>query len=302
MSCYGGRNGRNTVVLAAKETEYGVLADFSAATIHSMAVACEITPVVNTTDVPQRTGTIAPQLSEVVKTTTAVTVTLSGAFNDGYEWLEEAFTGSTASPYTINDTNKPSYEIHRRHTDGTPKDDIVTGLVCKTFDKSADQNGVLMFTATFDGQAPLMEQAVEGTYVAPTIKEFQFAGSTIANENFTLSGLTSYACNLSSESMDEATAFGNSATKVCDQKTKIMGEVTHESVYLSTEPLTIGDMMEDSIEISAAFTNGSNTISIVTKGKYTAEVPDVENDFYKLSVTQTLGGTDSAEAYTVTYV
>lgn len=302
MSCYTtGRQGRSTRVLAAKETAYGTLADFSAATLYSMAVKCEMTPIVNTTDIDPRTGTKIPQDFETIKTTTGGTVVLSGAFNDGYEWLLEAYTGDSTSPHSLSDSEDPSYEIHRQHTDGTPKDDIALGCVLETFNFTGEQGGVLTFEATFSAQSITWEAATEGTYTAPTIKPFQFAGSSITDTEYTLTAPTSYSCNLSATLLEDDISYGNSATRVCNSKQMYSGEISYEALYLSGEELDVADMQSTSVDISATFYNGVSTtsgtkyIEIKTSGKFMREAPDPDAGMFKGSLTQTLGGAKPLE-------
>jgi len=305
MSCFtDARLGRMIQVLAAKETTYGVLADFSAASpLLSMASTCEMTPTINTTEVNYKTGTKLPQLDETVKTTTGGTVVLSGAFNDKYEWLLEAYTGDAATPFVMSETLNPSYEIHRQHTDSTAKDDIAVGCVCESLNFTAAQNGVLMFEATFNAQNIAWEATTEGTWVAPTIKPFQFAGSSITDGEFATTAVTSYACNLSATMLDDDVSFGSGIIKVCNGKLGYTGEVTYESLYLQTDGIAMSDQVSVSTTITAEFLNGeagagTSTLEIVTTGKFAREAADPDNGLFKQSLTQTLAG---AAPLSVTY-
>ena len=305
MSCFtDARLGRMIQVLAAKETTYGVLASFAAASpLLSMASTCEMTPTINTTEVNYKTGTKLPQLDETVKTTTGGTVVLSGAFNDKYEWLLEAYTGDAATPFVMSETLNPSYEIHRQHTDTTAKDDIALGCVCESLNFTAAQNGLLMFEATFNAQSITWEAATEGTWVAPTIKPFQFAGSSLTDSSFTVTALTSYACNLAGTMLDDDVSFGSAVTKVCNGKLAYTGEVTYESLYLQTDEMVMADQTSGTTSIAATFLNGeagagTSTIVLTTTGKFAREAADPDNGLFKQSLTQTLAG---AAPLSVTY-
>ena len=307
MSCFtGGRLGRTTQVLIQKEDSYGTLTTFAGAGNVSMACKCEMTPTINTTDIPYKTGTKAPVQDSTVKTTTGGVVVLSGAFNDGYEWLLEAYTGTAASPHIMQDILDPSYEIHRQHTDATEKDDIATGCVCESLNFTAAQGGVLMFEATFNAKAITWEAAPEGTWAAPKILPFQFAGSTLTDGVHTITAPTSYACNLSGEMLPDDLAFNNKKAKSCNMRMAFSGEVTYEDLYLSTNPISTALQVAGTTVIVATFLNGeagagTSTLGITTNGKFTRDLGEPDTGLFKVSTAQTLGAASPEDVLNIAY-
>jgi len=286
------RYGRNPVVMVAQESVFGTI---NKTIEFKHADTLNIKKVVNSVDIPQKTGTKEPKAKQSAAGYESVEVTLEGALTNNHAWLLEAITGDDTSPFELAANDIPSYSLFNYY-----------GCVLTDFSITSEGEGHITFTATFRGKGRTMEVADAAgdvlTLTAVTDSSMpsdavmlapdttcEIEGTTAQITNMISGGLS-----LTNTAADDTIIYQNSRTMlelpICEHS----GTANFSWVYDTVDDAEIYDNLVGTLQKDTmTLTDGSATWTIVTYGKITDyDRPNDTNCKITSSLTKQLMGSN----------
>jgi hypothetical protein len=300
----------NTIVLVGKETAYGIA---QTTPEHKFPDQMEWDYGVSQIEIPQKTQTLEPQSNESKQGRKAPTVTLRGVLTADHEWLLQAYFNKTASAYSWQTSDGGfSYTIMQAYPKASDNaGDGIQATGCRMETLTINRNGEYIgYEATFRAKTVADNTGFSGLTLTtitdvtyPDQRPFLFQDvGTISFIRDEIDSINTFGLTLNNEFADDDIGFQNSQTRSSDPICSTSGELTYTYIYTMDTGEILEDLYGDLLNgDDFTLTDGANTWSIATYGKYTAfSRPDEDKCIYTGDVTKMLMGDSTYKAITIT--